>query len=443
MTEKKRILIISYYFAPQNVIGAVRPTKLAKYLTRMGHEVTVIAGGGLDGQIDPTLERDLQELTDVHQLNEWSPLRDWYIHKRSKQQTPAAPVSAVPAAEPAEPSGLKKLILRAVDAVYVYLDWFADRNFHRMAMRELKKLQGTYDVVFSTYASFAVHEIARHAKKTGLARKWFADFRDEVGMPFRFQEKRKQRYMQMIRRDADVISAVSEGFLEMMDFDDVGRVLSNGFDREDLPEVEACRQDDCLRVVYCGQMQDSRREVGDRDITPMFRVLRRLVDEKRLPPEKIKLVYAGREGALFTRYAALSGLEGCVEDHGQVSRKRSIALQKSSDILLMASHHMPSQKGILTGKLFEYMMMDKPIVCCMGGDLPNSGVKQVLHETGMGLCCEHANAQQDEEKLYAYVQSLVENWQNGGDLLEGKKEAEVESYAYPGLARTLESWIDE
>ena len=93
MTKKKRILIISYYFAPQNVIGAVRPTKLAKYLARMGHEVTVIAGGGLDGQIDPTLERDLQELKDVHQLNEWSPLRDWYIHKRSRPQAPAAPAS--------------------------------------------------------------------------------------------------------------------------------------------------------------------------------------------------------------------------------------------------------------------------------------------------------------------------------------------------------------
>ena len=37
----KRILIISYFFAPQNAMGAVRPTKLAKYLSRMGHEVTV------------------------------------------------------------------------------------------------------------------------------------------------------------------------------------------------------------------------------------------------------------------------------------------------------------------------------------------------------------------------------------------------------------------
>ena len=284
MTNQKRILMISYYFAPQNVIGAVRPTKLAKYLTRMGHEVTVISGGGLDGKTDPTLERDLQELQDVRLCKEWSPLRDWYIHKEAQKQTavPAAPTAVSAAEETCEPGGLKKLILRAVDAFYVYLDWFADRNFCRLAKRELKKLNGTYDVVFSTYASFAVHEVAQLAKKNGIAKKWFADFRDEVGMPFDCQEKRKRRYMQMIRRDADIISAVSQGFLEMMHFDDIGRVLSNGFDREDIPQVEPATNDGCLRVVYCGQMQDSRREVGDRDITPMFRVLRRLVDEKML-----------------------------------------------------------------------------------------------------------------------------------------------------------------
>ena len=70
-----RILIISYYFAPQNAIGAVRPTKLAKYLSRLGHEVTVICGPGLNERRDPTLERDLRERADVRVVFEWNPLR--------------------------------------------------------------------------------------------------------------------------------------------------------------------------------------------------------------------------------------------------------------------------------------------------------------------------------------------------------------------------------
>ena len=160
--EHKRILIVSYYFAPQNLIGAVRPTKLAKYLARMGHEVTVICGAGRDGKIDPTLERDMQELKDVHLLKEWNPLRTWYMKR------PAPKASAAPAAEtsaaPAKKNALKQLIFRAVDAAYVYLRWLSDRSFSRLGRKELKKLSGVYDAVFSSYAPFSVHEIARAAR---------------------------------------------------------------------------------------------------------------------------------------------------------------------------------------------------------------------------------------------------------------------------------------
>jgi len=440
--QKKRILIVSYYFAPQNLIGAVRPTKMAKYLQRMGHEVTVICGAGRDGKVDPTLQRDLQELKDVRLLTEWNPLRAWYMRKA---QAPAASAAAPAAAEaPAKPSALKKLLARAIDAVYVWLRWQSDRSFSRMGRRELKKLTGTYDAVFSSYAPFSVHEIARKAKASGLARFWIADFRDEVGMPFGYQEGRKQRYMRMLRSQADVLSAVSQGFLEMMDFQDVGRVLSNGYDREDIPEEDTLEVDkDRLRVVYCGQLRDSRREVGDRDITPMFRALRALADEGVIRQEEIRLVYAGREGELLRDYAARSGLQACVEDHGQVSREQSIALQKSADILLMASHHMASQRGILTGKLFEYMMMDKPIVCCMAGDLPNSGVKQVLLETGMGVCCEAAGGPAEEDALRDELRGLITRWRANETLLPHKHTEAVDAYSYPNLAAELMRWIDK
>lgn len=436
-----KILIVSYYFAPQNLIGAVRPTKLAKYLARMGHEVTVICGAGRDGRIDPTLERDMQELRDVHLITEWNPLRTLAVKRQTAvQEAPkAAPAAAVSA--PAKKSGLKKLIFKVVDTAYVYLRWRADVSFSRLGRKELKKLKGPYDAVFSTYAPFSVHEIACKAKRMGLAKRWIADFRDEVGMAFAYQEGKKQRYMQMLRREADVLSAVSDGFLEMMDFQDVGRVLSNGFDREDIPEVQQEALSGKLRVVYCGQLMDSRREVGDRDITPMFRALAKQIEAGLLKKEELELVYAGREGALFSRYAAASGLEKCVIDHGQVSRARSIALQKSADILLMASHHMASQRGILTGKLFEYMMMDKPIVCCVAGDLPGSGIKKVLCETGMGLCCESVLGQEDEEKLQQWTAELLQLWREGGNLLAGKNAQMVETYEYAHLARELADWM--
>jgi len=35
-------LFVCTAFAPKNVIGSVRPTKIAKYLVRAGHDVTVV-----------------------------------------------------------------------------------------------------------------------------------------------------------------------------------------------------------------------------------------------------------------------------------------------------------------------------------------------------------------------------------------------------------------
>ncbi len=441
---KKKILVISYYFAPQNTIGAIRPTKMVKYLERQGYDVTVLCGAGMDASVDPTLARDLQQMKDVRILREWNPVRRMK-ERRQAQSGPAA--GRTPAADGAVSGGflqlLKKKAAKLADSVYLYLCWLSDRHFLHLAKREIRKLNGTYDVVFSSYSSMAVHEAARYAQKRGKARKWIADFRDEVNMNFRWQEPRRVRYLEMVKKNADIISAVSEGFLDMMDLTGTGRVLSNGFDWEDLPAAQPAADNGKIRVVYCGFLSEGRKKVANRDITPMMRSLRRLMDEGLLTKDELQLVYAGKESHLFMEAAQTCGLEALVEDHGLVSREESIRLQQGADVLLMASWHMASQRGILTGKLFEYMMMNRPIVCCMAGDLTGSGVRKVLEETGIGFCCEAAAGKADEEQLYQYIKKLLERYRAGEALLTGSQTEAIEAYAYPCLARTLAGWVEE
>lgn len=437
----RRALIISYYFAPQNTIGAIRPTKLAKYLTRLGYEVTVLCGTGMDGKRDAILEKDARELHDVRILNEWNLLRA--IKERRKNAAPA--VTSAPPADPAAPAKRDGLLHRLADGAYIYLRLWTDRSFQHRAVRELKKLEGPFDVVFSTYAPLSVHQAAFRAKKSGLARRWIADFRDEVGMPFRWLEPFHRRYMRMLRKNADLLTAVSEGFLEMMDFSQAGRMLSNGFDREDLPEAgnEPFRTDDAFRVVYCGHLKEGRRNVACRDVRPMFRALKKAADAKLLPIERLRLVYCGDESELFRAYAADCGLETCVEDHGKVSRAESLALQRGADVLLMASWYLRGQKGILTGKLFEYMMMDRPVICCTAGDLAGSELKQVLAETGVGFCCEQAAGEAELQALEAYTAKLIRRWREKQPLMQEKNQTAVEQYHYPQLAQKLDHWIRE
>ncbi len=433
----KRILIISYYFGPQNAMGAVRPTKLAKYLTRMGHEVTVLCGVGTGGKEDPTLKRDMQGLQDVRILTEWNPLR-----ARSQRKAAAGSAPAVKAQTTSV--GQASLKRRVADAVYRFIRWCSDLDFGRQLKRELKRLDGPFDMVFSSYAPYSVHKAAQKAKKSGLAAYWVADFRDEVGLFFRWQDGMKERYMQMLRREADVLCSVSQGCLDMMGFGDIGRVLHNGFDVDDLGHLSAVEKDPSqMRVVYCGTIEMGRKNVPPRDLTPMFEALAQLIGQGELKREALKLVYAGGEGALFATYAQKCGLLDCVEDHGRVSREESLRLQSGADVLLMASWHTPEQKGILTGKLFEYMMMQKPIVCCMAGELPQSAVRRMMEETGIGLCCEQAAGEGGKRELLAYVRQLIHAWREGRPLTQNRNEAQVNRYAYANIARQLEGWMDQ
>ena len=61
----------------------------------------------------------------------------------------------------------------------------------------------------------------------------------------------------------------------------------------------------------------------------------------------------------------------------------------------------------------------------------------------MGVCCEEAAGQADEEALYRYVSRLVSLWKNGEELLKDQNAQAVEAYAYPQLAQTLSKWMEE
>ena len=433
-----RVLIVSYYFAPQNTIGAVRPTKLAKYLTRMGCEVTVLCGAGMSAQFkDPTLERDMRELTDVHVLHEWDPLGAIKARKRARAAQSGNAQAVASGRVRADKTSLKG---RVLDAVYLYLRLLADRSFERKAKRELQKLRDPYDAVFSSYAPLSVHKVALAAKKSGLAKKWIADFRDEVGVSFRWQAGYKRRYMAMLAREPDLRTAVSNGVFKMMGLE--GRLLYNGFDREDLQPVTP-PDEKRFRVVYCGQLGMGRKELGKRDFTPCFMGLKQLIDEGKLDKNELQIVYAGRDGAMLRDFASAAGLEACVADHRQVSRERSLALQQSANLLLMSSWCTSRHSGILSGKLYENMMMEKPIICCMYGNVAQSEMRELFDLTGVGFCWEAANAREDTPALASWLEGIILAWRQDLPAVAPNGKNKIEQFSYPKLASTLLGWIRE
>ena len=426
----KRILLISHCFAPQNKIGAVRPTKLAKYLLRMGYQVTVLCGKDYTAVQDPLLARDLEQMQDVHRVVEKSLLRRW---KEKKQP------SAVTAGKPAQ--GKEKPVKRKalLNTLYLLLANRADSAFARACIKEVKRMGEQYDIVLSSYGPLSVHKIACKVKRLGYAEKWIADFRDETNMPFAFQGPRVKRYNRMVTRYADRITCVSAGYLRVMGMEDTGRVLYNGFDREDLQGISfPAKRKDKLSFVHFGQMYGMQR-----DLSPFFTALSELITEGAIEKADVALVYAGRDTRGFVMQATNAGLAECLEGHPFMPRDESIRLQKAAHVLLLPAWNLQDRQGNIPGKLLEYMMLEMPVVCCVSGNVPDSEIAGIIRKTNIGVCYEQANHMEDAKRLKAYLREVIKAYRGNMPLPFTPNRAAVDGFTSKGMAGAMANIIEE
>lgn len=446
MAERKTILLVSYYFAPQNAIGAIRPTKLAKYLARMGYHVTVLCGEGMTGLTDPILARDLQGMQDVHVLREWNPLRSHYARKRRVEEAAATP----PSDRGDEAGGISPLASQrrrgfrhlVVDTVYRALWHASDRSFARQGSLALRRMGRQFDVVLSSYGPLSVHRIARKAKQEGIAKRWIADFRDPVEPPFRWMKGYQKRYVESVKSYADELMAASQGYLAVMEMDALGHAVINGFDAEDLKgiSVKARPKGDALQFVYCGKLFR-----GQRDFSPLFRALSELVQEGGVERQALALDFAGpdQDAEVLREQAAAWGMEAMVHSHGVVPRDEALGMQLSGDILLVAGWNTPEKQGHLPGKLLEVLMLQKPVVVCVKGSIPHSEAAELVERTGIGFCFEEAGGEAAHTQLKAYVKTLCDAHAKEQPIPFSPNQQEVDAFAYPHIATRVAGLVEE
>ncbi|MEH7255748.1 hypothetical protein V7111_26940, partial [Neobacillus niacini] len=83
----KKILIVSYLFAPENAIGAIRPTKIAKFLSEKAYDITVITSSN-KLKHDSMLEKDLSKLKKVIEVDHSEFYTKRFIKRISKTVIP-------------------------------------------------------------------------------------------------------------------------------------------------------------------------------------------------------------------------------------------------------------------------------------------------------------------------------------------------------------------
>jgi glycosyltransferase involved in cell wall biosynthesis len=349
-----RILVVAHDFPPLNSSASRRPYSWARAWSDRGHEVHVLttAKYAVDGRMDLVLD-----LAGIHVHG--APYLPW--------GRPASSGGAATA--PPRRSALFETIRLATRRLRLGLGLFTQTTMlaYPKLVRTGRALLASrrFDLIVSTsgpeVCTLVAHRLAGRANVP-----WLADYRD-----LWFAEFAVQRYWfttlvtgalnaRWLRRAA-AASTVSEGLLGYLRT--VARcpvwVCYNGF----LGAIgragnDRAFDDGRLHIVYTGNFYPEKRDpegffaalAGVLAADPEFRA-RLQVD-----------LYGPDEQWVRDRFAA-HGLEDVVVVHGPVPYAESLAAQRSANALLFVDWMDPRAEGVLTGKLFEYLAAERPVLC--------------------------------------------------------------------------------
>jgi glycosyltransferase involved in cell wall biosynthesis len=383
-----KILLVTMYFPPAGGGGVQRPLKFATHLPAHGIETHVLAPNDVKGShSDPGLAPPTQAW--IHRAR--------YIGPRSGKL----------ADELHGRTGLDRLSrqARALPRRLLVPDEVVTWNLTAIpAAVRIVRAEGI-DLVMTTSPPNSVHLIGAAVKRaTGV--RWVADLRDSIAAhphrsveraAVRAKEKVSASVARLVARQADAIVAASEAIAdEARDLDPAGFVTTilNGADFDDFAGLEY-RRGDRFRITHTGSF------FGKRDPRPVLSA----VAESGL--DDVVARFVGGFRASDREWAETLGLGDRLELHPYVPRRESLALQRASDALLLLIPDAGGRgKGVLSGKVFEYLAAERPILAAVP---PEGAASELIRETDAGVVV----APDDVPGLTAALTDLHTRWQAG------------------------------
>lgn len=168
----------------------------------------------------------------------------------------------------------------------------------------------------------------------------------------------------------------------------------------------------------------------------LFKGLEQLKKEHNLNGEDIQVQIWGNIDPGNQRQAEAMGVADMVNISGFCSRQETIDRLSKCDVLFLPleSGKDGQQPLFIPGKIYEYLMVGKPIFALAGP----SDCRDILEGSGLGITADPFNTNEVAKKLYDLVQKKAELTS-----LFNANESFVKQYDFRNIAKKLSAIFDE
>jgi glycosyltransferase involved in cell wall biosynthesis len=401
----KKALIITYYWPPAGGSGVQRWLKFVKYFRDFGIEPVVYTVENPNYPIvDESLSNDIPEGIEILKQPIWEPNNLFAFFGKKKTES-AGFINPNPS--------LFGKILQYIRANYFIPD--ARKFWIKPSTKYLKNYlkSNKINVVITTGPPHSMHLIGLNLKKE-LSIKWLADFRDPWTEIDYFQQlpltkkaiKKHHSLEKEVLENADAVLVVGKTMREKFSkFNSNAVTITNGFDGE-ISETSV-ELDTKFTVTHIGLMN------ADRNPKMLWEVLSEIIADNKEFAADIELKLIGTADASVIADISKYQLSKNVKVIDYVTHDKVMEFQKKSQVLLLIVNNVPSANGIITGKIFEYLVAKRPILAIapLNGDLA-----EIISETNSGLVVDF----EDKHALKIAILDLYTKFKQGNLTVESK-----------------------
>ena len=398
MSYKKKVLIITYYWPPAGGSGVQRWLKFSKYLRDFEIEPVIYTIDNpsypiLDKSSESEIPKDLEILKQA--IFEPNSMLSFFGRNNKKES--AGFLNPNPT--------FFGSIIQYIRANYFIPD--ARKFWIQPSVNFLSNyLENNHiDAIITTGPPHSMHLIGLELKKK-LGIKWISDFRDPWTEIDYFQQlpltkkatKKHQDLEQEVLRKSDMVVVVGETMKEkFLQHTKRIEVLTNGFDT--IEDLSTQKLDEKFSITHVGLMN------SDRNPTILWEVLNEISNTNLNFKNDLRIKLIGKlDDAVIQDLKVFD--HNTIETIPYLDHKDVSKYQASSQVLLLSINEVPSAKGIITGKIFEYLQAKRPILAIGPED---GDAAMILKNTNAGTIIGFKN----KTALKATILNLYKDYKEG------------------------------